>query len=657
MQPPPPPLPPSLLFKWLTPNASQKNISITIEKIYLGLDDDDDKSSKDNNYHIPTVTISEKIYREIIKYLNINNIIHNANTNTKDAHFKHLKFNKKTRTLKKVEKKNLLRFSLTICPVCQYSTCLECTKSQYKKYLNSYHQHFKNFKKKPLSSLKTPTMGKGVDYPRYIKCFNCKNIFSTRKTNYKLFKCLGFQCKFCQKKYDALYKEFLTFYYGYTDHNDLNYHYPLRNILNKHFGDVITLSKKKKIQYIYERYFSLAAKKALNFNYQTLYYHLKVKRENNNKLIIIPPLAFFANMNKPASFFINLLEDENAKDCHLDVKSQYGSVNSRSQGGKNSIFRNICLNKRYTGSARAVIVPRQCLLPHECILPAAIYKALNCPKHVLLHRYPTLDIRSMTYHEVVKVWQFPSIAISTAIVSGNNADFDGDCVHIIPATNIMTQAELIYLCHPMRNMIVQNQLRLNFDHDEIETIFSHFGLNRERIHRLIYDAVLNYGDEEGYKLFCSLKRYCEWTWTFLGVATVTFNDFLEIIKANDRNDDYYQFVNNIFPQLISANNGVKKMIESGASRFSIDHLWQTFGYINEEAKDRGGFLGGMSKKSFIQMARLSRLAMIKDVSYYGYSQIKLAHCTKSILLHYDQRLYTTDGILVATNVKDVYSSS
>ena len=540
--------------------------------------------------------------------------------------------------------------------------------------MKRYYTIFKKYNKKIIT---TPTTGKGIYYPRYIKCFNCGNIFSTRKNNFKLVKCLGYQCNVCKKKYSLLYNEFLIYYYNNNNNNNvttttttiddndndnfISYFFPLKKILNKHYGDVTTLPRKKKIQYIYDSYFNLETKSQLNFDYKTLYYHLKV-RKNNGEIAIIPPLAFFTDMNKPISFFVKLLDNNN--NNHLDIKSQYGSVNSRAQGGKNSIFRNTCLNKRYTGSARAVIVPRQCLLPHECILPASIFKALNCPKHVLLHRYPTLDIRSMTYHEVIKVWSYPSIAISTAIVSGNNADFDGDCVHVIPATNIMTQAELIYLCHPMRNIIVQNHLRINFDHDEIETIYSHFGLTRQQIHDLIYSIATtnDNGSLMAYKLFCCLKRYCEWVWTFQGVATITFNDFLDIIKVkeyfnnnnNNNNDNYYNFINHIFPHCIESNNGIKKLIQSQASRFCINHLWQIIGHINEEAKDDGGFLKGMSKSSFIQMARISRLAMIKDVSYYGYSQIKLTHCTKSIIVNYDQKLYTTDGILVATNVKDIY---
>lgn len=600
-------------FAWITPNKNNRNISITVDTIYLGI-------KKENTFVIETPIISESIYKEIIQYLNIANIKNN-NTST----FQFLKFNKQTNMLKKVDKKKILRFSRTICPVCNFSTCIECTKTKFRNYMKRYNRIFNT--------------NNNNSFPRYIKCHRCHNVFSTKR-KYKLFHCVGYECVGCDKKYSQIYNEFVT----YNNKNKI-ITYPLRNVLNKHYGDVTTLSRQKKIQYIYEQFFSEEIKKQLRNDYQTLYYHLKVKREDSGNIVIIPPLAFFLDMNKPVSFYLKLLDIN-----PLDVKSQYGSVNSRAQGGKNSMYRNTCLNKRYLGSARLVIVPRQSLLPHECILPKLIYEALNCPKHVLCHRYPTLDIRSMTYHRVIGVWSYPTLAISTAIVSGNNADFDGDCIHVIPATNIMSQAELIFLCHPMRNMIVQNQLRINFDHDEIETIFSYFGLTHHQIHNFIYKIAKSNNQLFAYELFCSLKRFCEWIWTFQGVSTITFNDFLEIIDEKDV--DYDDFIKRI--SHISPNNGLKKLIDSQASRFSINHVWQIFGYINEEAKDKGGFLKGMSKSNFIQMARLSRLAMIKDVGYHGYSQIKLNHCTKSIISAYDQRLYTTDNLLVATDISDIY---
>ena len=629
-------------FVWITPNKDCKNISVTIEKIYMGLkkeEFDDDE----NNYTIDTPILSESIYREIVQNISMKN---NNNNNDNNKSFQFLKFNKQTNTLKKVDKKNLLRFSKTICPLCHYSNCVDCTKTKFRNYMKRYNNIFLNSKSNKKKSFITTTT---TTFPRYIKCYNCQNIFLTIR-KYKLFNCIGYECSTCEKKYSQMYNEFVK--YNDIISNKLTT-YPLRNLLNIHYGDddySIIKSRKKKIQYIYESFFTENVKKELRYNYQTLYYHLKVKKKDNGEIILIPPLAFFVDMNKPSSFYLKLLDNNDP----LNVKSQYGSVNSRAQGGKNSIFRNTCLNKRYLGSARLVIVPRQSLLPHECILPKKVYEDLNCPKHVLCHRYPTLDIRSLTYHRVVGFWSYPSLAISTAIVSGNNADFDGDCLHVIPVTNIVSQAEIIFLCHPMWNMVVgQNQLRINFDHDEIETIYSQFGLTRHQIHDFIYNIAKTKNNLFAYQIFCYLKRYCEWVWTFQGsVSSISFRDFLEIIITEE--EEYDKFINHIFPERISPNNGIKKLIDSQASRFSINHVWQMFGYINEEAKDRGGFLKGMSKSNFIQMARLSRLAMIKDIAYHGYSQIKLTHCTKSIVTGYDQRLYTTDDLLVAMDVADLF---
>lgn len=598
---------------WLMPTQNDsQNVSAIIEKVYIGKNDVETYNDKKYLYRINTPIISENIYREIINsFINNNNSKNNDNYN-----YKYLKFNKQMGSIKKIEKKKLLQFSLTICPVCQHSNCIQCI-----------------------------TFKKQKNIPDCIKCYNCANTFQTKGRYNNLIKCKKYQCEKCQIKYKLMYDEFLIY-------NNNKITSPLQRILNIHFGEIkLNNNKRKKLKYIYDHYFSNEVKEQLNNDYQTLYYHIKVKMENTNALIIIPPLIFFLDMNKPKSFYLKLINPNNKKDYHLDIKCQYGSVNSRAQGGKNSLYRNTCLTKRYVSSARLVIVPRQALLPHECILPDSVYRNLNCPKHVLCHRYPTLDVRNMTYHTVVGTWQYPTLAISTAIVSGNNADFDGDCIHVIPATNIMSQAELIILCHPQRNMIVQRQLRLKFDHDEIETIYSHFGLTGSEIHDIIYRVVEKQGDKQGYDMFCNIKRYCKWVWEFQGPATITFKDFLQCVDV--KCFKYEDYISEIFPK-IPYNNGIKKLINSEASRFSIEHLWQIFGFISEDAKELGGFLKGMNKNDFINMAFISRLAMIKDVAFHGYSQIKLNHCTKSVIMAYDKKLYTTDNILTANDIKDLY---
>ena len=306
----------------------------------------------------------------------------NNNSNNNNQKFKYLKFNKQSKCLKKVNRKIIYRFWLSVCPICYYSNCIDCTKTRYKNYMKQYNNIFKN--KKQQLTINTTT--KGVIFPRYIKCFNCQNTFSLRRSINKLYKCIGYQCNKCQKKYSEIYSEYLT-YIRTGNANAL----PLRKILNIHYGDITCLSRKKRIQYIYEKYLTPQIKKELNNEYNSLYYHLKVKKEKSEEIVMIPPLAFLCDQNRPVSFYLKLLEKGN----HLDIKTSYGSVNSRSSGGKNSMYRDACLVKRYTGCARAVIVPRQFLLPHECILPESIYKALNFPKHVLLHRYATLDLKSM----------------------------------------------------------------------------------------------------------------------------------------------------------------------------------------------------------------------------------------------------------------------
>ena len=255
------------------------------------------------------------------------------------------------------------------------------------------------------------------------------------------------------------------------------------------------------------------------------------------------------------------------------------------------------------------------------------------------------------------------MAISTAIVAGNNADFDGDCLHVVPATSLHSQAELLYLVHPKYNMIVQKKLRVNFDHDEIQTLYSQFGLNSEEIHAALYDMANKEGSPKAYSLFCKIRHFCHWIWENRSISTITFSDFNEIngkiFKKNNNimvargsmQNKYAKFVN-LFYSNVSMNNGIRQLVDSKSSRFSIDHVFQLFGCISDDVKT--GFLRGMTKVGFIRMAKTARMAMIKDVAYFGYTHIKLTHCSKTLILGYDGKVYTTDGILVAETLNDIY---
>ena len=597
---------------WLNPRGQARQVSATIRDMTLGKK----KITDDNRYRINVPVISFSTYWEIVnKLLTFNRNIEN------DKEWKHLVINKNNNSIRKNTLKNLIVVALSICPSCQSYNCVyACDERKNKK------------------------MTLDPDREEFMQCFHCGRIFRTQysavhHTNYKEFsyrKCVRWECENCKIAFKNVYSEFLSYLFTIKKNTNNN-----NSILD------------------FKRLFetlSEFARKELKHNYQTLYYAVKVKcnnyNNNNNAVIIVPPLAFIAEMNKQPSFYNKLIVNNSA--VRLDVKTKYGSVNSRARGGKNSFFRSCGLNKRYVLSARVIIVPNKELQPHECILPKELYRRLNCPRVIAGHRYPTLDVRSVTYHRVVGTWEYPCLGISTAIVGGNNADFDGDCLHIIPVTTLQSRAELEYLGNPKYNMIVQNQLRVKFDHDEVQTLYSQFGLNSKQIHDALLEYARRTSSPEAYRVFCQLRRYCHWVWDYYScIPTVNFGDFQEIHQKCKKvaKLNYQSFIDKIYPK-IKPENGIKELISSQSSRFSIDHLWQIYGEINKDAKM--GFLTGMDKLAFIKMAIVSRGAIIKDVAYYGYAHIKLTHCTKSIVVGYDGKLYTTDGILVGTDTEQFY---
>lgn len=703
---------------WSMPKGTdRRNVSISINKIYLGKTieeilreeektrqhDDNDNNEPQHFYRIKTPTISLETYQELVAKLstsdNNNNDDDNKNNDNKNDNdndnsnckeptastvaayeYKYLKLCKQTKILKKSDVKNLINFALTICPACQWSNCVYCKKrNKFRKYMKIYNERFKTSRV----------------YPKYVKCFQCYNVFRTRFNvvtcdNYKstFFRnCLGWQCGDCRDGYNGPYSEFLRYLKATSQSATAGITLIKDNDRNgdddngkDNDDDDDSNNKISDNNSIYRR-LSEAAKRDINYTLETLYYGIRVttngdeaEREGTNttdttnKTIIIPPLAFLTDTNRPASFYDKLLRMSNSE--MLDIKTKYGSVNSRSQGGKNSIFRNNCLNKRHVESGRLVIVPRYGLQPHQCLLPESLYRRLNCPKYIVGHRYPTLDIRSLMYLEVIGTWEYCCLGISTAVVRGCNADFDGDCFHVIPANNLASQAELIQLCHPCNNMIVEKQLRVNFDHDEIQTIYSEFGLTADEIHSALLTLATNTSSSNAYRVFCNLRTFCHWVWENKSIATVSFRDFAEIYRIFDAEStccsgsnsnsccnnntprpSYSKFIGQIFPS-IPPRNGIKELICSQSSRFSVDHLWQLFGEINRDAKT--GFLNGMTKSALINMALISRNAIMKELSYFGYTHIKLTHCSKTITVGYDGRLHTTDGTLVARNVADIY---
>ena len=648
-------------------------------------------------YTIPVKVpkISTKTYFDIAY-----NVINKRNLKAENIercllNFKFLKFTQKNEVTRACLKK-IARVSSSVCPKCRHVNCWRCCGGLSAK------------KKKKDDTGKKCIIVESV----LMSCFNCHNVFRARAVDenslsekLRIYAIRGFQSKKCQLMYKDIYKEFSR-YIKWKRKMDKRYHYELHNKSNNKkllsLYNALTPESKKDLKYRPDNLnYCLRVSLVDDNNNNNDYDDVKKKREkrgmdedddkkaeeeeeneekergekgenkrdnnrgggNNNNSVsgggdkkkkrkknkemikIIPPMIFFLNRRKTMSFFKKML----TVDSTMAIKTRYGSVFSRGSGGKTNIFRTMCCNRRHVLSARIVIVPRYQLKPHECILPFSIFCRLGCPKFVLCHRYPTLDLKSMTFHSVRGTWQYPSMAISTSIVAGNNADFDGDCLHVIPATSLISQSELFCLLHPAYNVICQDKLRVMFDHDERQTLYSLFGLDANEIHDGLRAMAENEGSQKTYEYFCKLKSLCNFTWQTKTINTISCKDFLDMIPR--RPMSYIKYRNDYYAKKIPNHNGIKEMIESKASRFSFDHAWQLFGEISQDAPV--GFLSGMEKNQFIKVAKGVRNNLVSEISLYGYTIIKLTHCTKSITIGYDGRVYTTDGVLVALNVKDL----
>ena len=701
-------------YRWIFPPNHDRNITATINQFVVGTDihrigskekknikNKKENIEKKNFYTIPVTVpkISSKTYFDIAY-----NIINKRNLETEiiercSLNFKYLKFTKKNEITRACLKK-IAKVSVSVCPKCRRANCWRCcnNNNNNNNHCSSASNKDKNIEKKNSDGRMMITI---TPSSVIISCYNCGNIFKARILNENFitkkqffYSILGFQSKKCKLIYENIYKEFCK-YMKWKKRKDKNYAsgdtsnkkklFELYNALtldskkdlkyqpdNLNYCLRVSLMEKKKVKTkdsVDEKMKKNKKKKKSNSNdekevvdRETNKKKKKKKKKTTKKLkkkekekiknrkkkeIIIPPMVFFLDRRKTISFFKKIL----TVDSTMAIKTRYGSVFSRGSGGKTNIFRTMCCNRRHVLSARIVIVPRYQLKPHECILPFSIFSRLGCPKFVLCHRYPTLDLKSMTFHYVKGTWQYPSMAISTSIVGGNNADFDGDCLHVIPAMSLVSQSELLYLLHPRYNIICQDRLRVLFDHDERQTLFSLFGLDANEIHDGLRALAVEEGSEKAYDYFCKFKSLCNFTWETRTVNTISCRDFLDIIPI--RPMSYIRYRNEYYRDKVPQHNGIKEMIESKASRFGFDHAWQLFGEISHDAPV--GFLRGMEKNQFIKIAKSVRNNLVSEISLYGYTIIKLTHCTKSITIGYDGRVYTTDGVLVALNAKDLIS--
>ena len=549
--------------------------------------------TEENGYTYQTPIISEKTFREIV-----HNICQKKKSLTVRPPTKYLRFSKLTGEIIKSHQLPMHYCGLYVCPNCYHGNCGVLCGRKIR-------------------------VSEKIELPDYFTCHNCQITFKIKKNKKKFPSCKSWGCKSCESRFSNLYREFVS---------------------------VPTHKNNKKLppntaRNLYQA-LSSEAKKDLNEDYSNLSYSLRI-RKNDNTLKLIPPLTFLADEYKTLSFYERLLTDSTDP---ARVKTIFGSVFDRMEKGKYSAVRQHSHNTRYVKSGRGVIVPCHLLEPDECILPTVMWKRLQCPRTVLAHRYPTLNQLNFSVHRVVKTWRYPVIGIPTSIVRGNGADFDGDAMQIIPMLDPMTEAEALTLLHPAENFVIPGgNLRVTFDHDEILTLYHLYKINGDDIHRALRNLAADQSSRKAYEIFCQLRRLCRMAWfenkPYSVIFTVTYENVLSFLNLN-----YTDFIK----KFTKNSNTLKQIILSRSSRFSTEHLWQMVGIIHGRLAPSSSFLGGMNKSEFIKMAKMSRLASIKDVAYVGYGYLKLLYCTQPFVLGYDGRVYNNaTGQLVALDIKDI----
>ena len=377
-------------YNWLMPNRGYKNVSLSIEKAFMGKNVPQLGQKQQSYYIIKPLTISLETYDDIVS--NICNI-KSPNSETKkdrkheieSTSYKYLRISKLTNQLVKTDLKYFIAFSQSICPSCYFVNCVICIdRNKFKRYMSNY---------------KVLTKNVSDSFPRFIKCGQCHMIFkpheellsgvypninSTQSLSNVIFRFLkvrhrifrpttgGWQCKACQNKYENSYAEFRI----YLNHIWQGYSSPKTANTNNHDKFLF-----RSPRVLFER-LQTQSQIELRNDPNQLNYSLHIKVPNGNRRLI-PPLAFLMNHQRSLQFYKKLISDPTVNMSK--VKTSFGSVVSRMKRGKFSSIRQHGHNKRYIGSARVIITPCNELEPDECILPISVWRRLDCPRYVLAH--------------------------------------------------------------------------------------------------------------------------------------------------------------------------------------------------------------------------------------------------------------------------------
>lgn len=285
--------------------------------------------------------------------------------------------------------------------------------------------------------------------------------------------------------------------------------------------------------------------------------------------------------------------------------------------GRINCFRKTVLSKRSFFTSRAVMVPAPDIASNEIILNREMYSNMGEPEFVLTVRYPVIDFKCITFHEVVSVWDYPVIGFPPTLLGGNCGDFDGDSINCYSLLSIKSVAEGMILINPKYSFLAMGEPRLNFTHDQI--LLMHLENNNvtsSLLKKQLTDLYYFRGSRYAFDFFekkrksvwsKEQRRHCKPS----SVSNSLFIELLEVFGEIDQLDlnFFSEKWNELFNTCI-----LNAYVESQCTRLQIEHIYQLVIYLR-----------GMNMSDFLNDSKSSRKSLSKaTLQHTGYSTHKLS---------------------------------
>lgn len=449
-------------------------------------------------------------------------------------------------------------------------------------------------------------------------CVNCKSDFLSRKNwswqQLKKFKNFTSLCKACKIKTEQIFNNYI---FGRNE-------------------------KAKQIKYVVD---NNIAKYVERFKYRIL---------TQEDRLLFPP-AFLWNHNTTLCDLIlknlKLKKAYQAKRFDKKVKFKSNFLDIKPDPftfigqGKYNCFRKYLLSKRSYNSSRAVAVPVPELAPNEVILNREVWETLGCPDIVVSVRYPVIDTRAITHHKVKGTWEKPAIGVTPFTTDCKQEDFDGDQENTYVPKRRSSIKECDELINPENSFVAMGEIRVNFTHNQLESLFSFFGTTRNQIHSWLYNLYVLNGSKNAYSTFEDLRKHLELLNSFVK-PTVSYHLFSHILSLFlFQQFNFEDFVTVWKTHKFTKNGLFSRYIESNPNRWKYEHLYQMTQYLR-----------GMSKIEYISEAFSCRTALSKSgVEFTGYATHKLSYTLPELWYGGDGMIYYGKDQVAFRNIRRLYT--